>query len=200
MKKGQVVFIHGGDSFATNEAFYESLRKMEYEPHPEPYKRWRYWLQTELEADDHEWLFMNMPNKLNADYEAWRIWFEKVVPFITSDTPTHVIGYSLGACFLLRYLSENEAPFIIDKLHLVAPTLDDGQLGSFVCNETLLHAISEQIGEVKIYHSKDDPFCRYSDSTKLTDLIPDSHLHTFTDRSHFFQPEFPELLTEIIKP
>ena len=202
-KNGQVVFIHGGDSFNSNEAFYEYLRKQEYQPHDEPYQRWRDWLQTELEQQNYEWLFMAMPNKQNADYEAWKIWFEKVTPFIKADNTTHVIGYSLGACFLLRYLTENNAPFTIDQLHLVVLALQedgvDGGLGSFAVQPDLLPALNDCGSDIHLYHSTDDPICPYAHSEQVATSVATAQLHTLTDRGHFFQPEFPELLAEIKK-
>lgn len=199
MKKGQVIFIHGGDSFDSNESFYDFLRGLKYDPHAEPYKRWRDSVQDVFEAAGGEWLFLSMPNKMNADYEAWKIWFEKVTPYIEVENPTQIVAYSLGACFMMKYLIENTLPFTLDTLHLVAPSLDDGQLGSFVMDESRLATIGEQVGNIAVYHSKDDPICRYSDSEKIARLVSKAALHTFTDRGHFFQPEFPELLAEIEK-
>lgn len=194
--KKQIVFIHGGDSYASKEDFYQYLRTKKYEPHPEPYQRWRDDVQKKVEAVGHEWLFMEMPNKHNADYEAWKIWFEKVVPFITEKTETHVVGYSLGACFLLRYLSENKTPFIIDALHLVSLCLpQDGEnLGSFGVDNKNLPKIAESAAKILLYHSTDDPICPYAHSQLVEKTLSNATLHTFTDRGHFFQPEFPELL------
>jgi len=200
-KQGQLVFIHGGDSFLSNEAFYEYLRAQTYEPHPAPYQRWRDWLEIQLEAEGYEWLYLAMPNKQNADYEAWKIWFEKVVPYIETDTPTHVVGYSLGACFLLRYLTENQSPFQIEAVHLVAPALAeegvDGGLGSFAINTSILDTLDQKTSQVHLYHSTDDPICPYTHSEQVATAVPSALLHTFTDRGHFFQPEFPELLAQI---
>jgi len=197
--KGQVVFISGGDSFTTNEAFYKYLRAQTYEPHPAPYQRWRDWLEMQLEAEGYEWLFMAMPNKQNADYEAWKIWFEKVVPYIETDTPTHVVGYSLGACFLLRYLTENEVPFQIEQVHLVALCLplDGEELGSFGANLGALSVLNDAAQAINLYHSTDDPICPYTHSEQVATAVPSAQLHTFTDRGHFFQPEFPELFAQI---
>jgi predicted alpha/beta hydrolase family esterase len=202
-KPGQVVFISGGDSFSSNEAFYEYLRAQEYEPHPEPRQRWRDWLQSELEPAGYEWLYLEMPNKQNADYEAWKIWFEKIVPFIEVENPTHVVGYSLGACFLLRYLTENDAPFTIDHLHLVALALEDegvdGDLGSFAVQQPLLTSLAGKAADIHLYHSTEDPICPYSHSEQVASAVPTATLHTYTDRNHFLQSEFPELLTAIKK-
>lgn len=201
MKKGQVVFISGGDSFSSHEAFYAYLRSQEFEPHSTPYRRWRDWLQSELEPAGFEWLYLEMPNKQNADYQAWKIWFEKVIPFIEPGTPTHVVGYSLGACFLLRYLTEHEAPFTINCLHLVALCLplDGEELGSFGVDIQSLPFLHTKAQAIELYHSSDDPICPYAHSERVVAAVPTATLHTFTDRGHFFQPSFPELLAQIQK-
>jgi predicted alpha/beta hydrolase family esterase len=202
-KKGQIVFVHGGDSFLTKEAFYEYLRADEYEPHPEPYQRWRDDISAKLESQGYEWLFMAMPNKQNADYGAWKIWFEKVVPFVEADNDTQVIGHSLGACFFLRYFSENPAPFTVNKLHLVALALRedgvDGGLGSFAADIAKVPSIAEKVGELHLWHSTDDPVCPFTHSEEVAAAVPGAILHTLSERGHIIQPEFPELLTELQK-
>lgn len=44
-----------------------------------------------------------MPNKDMARYSAWKLWFEKHLPFLDSEKLI-VIGHSLGAIFLIKYL------------------------------------------------------------------------------------------------
>lgn len=199
MQKGQVIFIHGGDTHNSNEDFYAALKQQSYEPHAPERKRWRDDVAAKLEAAGYEWLFLAMPNKQNADYEAWKIWFEKVVPFIEAENSTQIVAYSLGACFMLKYLAENQAPFTIDDLHLVAPSLDDGELGSFIMDETQLGKVGAEASRVAVYHSTDDHVCRFSDSERIVSEIPNATLHTFSNRNHFLQPEFPELLAQIQK-
>jgi hypothetical protein len=35
--------------------------------------------------DTHQTILPDMPNKLNADYIAWKIWFEKHFPFLNNE-------------------------------------------------------------------------------------------------------------------
>jgi hypothetical protein len=59
-----------------------------------------------------------MPAKQDADYIAWKIWFEKLFPFLQPENVI-LIGSSLGTIFLSKYLSENIFPRTIQSLHLV---------------------------------------------------------------------------------
>jgi predicted alpha/beta hydrolase family esterase len=65
-----------------------------------------------------------MPNGRMASYTARKIWFEKLFPYL-NDEKTILIGHSLGATFLLKYLSENIFPQSISKLCLVASSIDE---------------------------------------------------------------------------
>lgn len=44
-----------------------------------------------------------MPNKNMASYKAWKIWFEKIFPYL-NDEDLVMVGHSLGAMFLIKYL------------------------------------------------------------------------------------------------
>lgn len=90
-----------------------------------------------------------MPSKENAYYPAWKIWFEKYFRYIANipvesdfqstleriearkslpHVPLVLIGHSLGATFLMKYISEHGFPRDIDALHLIAPAIDDAGL------------------------------------------------------------------------
>lgn len=194
----QVVFVPGGEAFTSNEDFYEFLREQEYEPHPEPKKRWRDDIQEQLEAVGYEWFFAGMPNRLNADYTAWAIWFEKILPHLQDGVV--FVGHSLGGGFLLRYLTENTLPVAPRQLHLVAACIDEldcpgaGPFGIDVANWP---GFAVEVGELHLWHSADDTIVPIQHSERLATLLPAAHLHRFSDRFHFIGAEFPELLATI---
>ncbi|MAZ56222.1 hypothetical protein CL653_00315 [bacterium] len=200
-KKGQVLFIHGGDSFIAKEEYYQFLRSREVNPYEEKPEKWRDNLATNLEKAGLEYLFVSMPDKWNADYTAWSIWFEKYLPYL-DESPNIFIGHSLGASFLLKYLTKNKLEVAVAQLHLVAPAVgfvETEGLGEFASNESDFALLLGQVGEIHIYHSTDDEIVDYQDSTELVKVLPQAQLHTFTDRGHFLAPEFPEIETEILK-
>jgi hypothetical protein len=79
----QLIYIHGGDSFRTEDDFYEALEARECEPFKER-KRRRHQMMSELK-DEYQMEMPDMPNKYNARYKAWKIWFKKILPLLNED-------------------------------------------------------------------------------------------------------------------
>ncbi len=194
----QIIFVHGGNVFATNEEFYTSLRDWTYDPYAPARKHWRTSLMEETVVT-HDFLFLEMPNKQNADYIAWSIWFEKVIPVIRDGAV--LIGHSLGGGFYLRYLTEHALPVSVAQLHLVAPVVDTLEcpgVGDFTIDVATWSGFKTQIGVVHLWHSVDDTSVPIHHSERFQEKMPAAVLHRFTDRGHFLQPDFPEL-TAVIK-
>ena len=78
---------------------------------------WKDDLEVKL-ASDFEIFAPRMPNRDNAKYVAWKIWFDKLLPYLEDDLT--LVGSSLGGLFLVKYLSENIFPKMIRSLILVA--------------------------------------------------------------------------------
>ena len=74
--------------------------------------------QAKMRRPHENYMYPQMPNKQNADYQAWKIEFEKILPDLDKDSI--LIGHSLGGIFLAKYLSENKLAQKLDSLHLVA--------------------------------------------------------------------------------
>ncbi|EKE20593.1 MAG: hypothetical protein ACD_7C00516G0002 [uncultured bacterium] len=78
----QIVYIHGGDSFDSHEDYIKYLKETEFSlDWFVQKKKWKTSLAEEL-GDEFQILMPDMPNKFNAVYEEWKIWFEKMMPFI----------------------------------------------------------------------------------------------------------------------
>jgi predicted alpha/beta hydrolase family esterase len=115
-----------------------------------------------------------------------------------------VVGSSLGATFLLKYLSENKFPKKILQLHLVAPAVFDDKLtierlSTFKFNVNNIKKVENICKEIHVWHSKDDPIVSFRNSEIVKEKIPNAYLHVFKDRKHFSQPAFPEILEVINK-
>jgi uncharacterized protein len=127
----QIVIIHGGNSFSSHEAYLQDLKEKELDYERLLYSgKWREWVaQTITDADV---LLPDFPNKQNAQYDEWRIYFEKLLPLLTGKVS--LVGYSLGAMFLAKYLHEKPLKNQAYQLILIAPCYDDEStedLGSF---------------------------------------------------------------------
>ena len=200
MPKPQIIHIHGGNAFDSREQYLAYIKKY-YEP-LKVRKRWYESLKSSLWESVDVYL-PKMPAKDNADYDAWAIAFEKVFRFL-SDGPVILIGNSLGTVFLTKYLSENTIPKQIQSLHLVALVFDgegiaDESMANFLIDPEKLPHVSEQVSSIHLYHSRDDRVCPWHNVEKYMSHFSDATLHEFSDRWHFTQEEFPELIEQLKK-
>lgn len=195
-KPTQVLVIHGGDSFATQEEYLAYLESCTVELSDGSGKGWKAGLADALGAEYHVTL-PRMPNSLNAKYEEWKIWFEKYIPLLEDGAV--LVGHSLGGSFLAKYLSKEEFPKRIGGTFLVAPPYDqdDGRKLVEFDAPASLALLEKQGGEIFLYHSKDDPVVEFSELAKFQAALPSAHVRVFEDRGHFLQDEFPELVEDI---
>lgn len=197
----QLLFIHGGSAYSRYDDFLEHLKSVPLERVLQTNtKRWSDDLRL-LHREGFEVYMPSMPNAQNAKYEEWRIWFERHFEILQDEVV--LIGWSLGAYFLLRYLVERDLPFSPKSLFLIAsPYTTEGLEGDdcadFTFDPVLLGEVEKKASDIHIFHSTDDFVVPYEHALKLKEAIPLAQLHTFEDRNHFLQPEFPELI-ELIK-
>lgn len=194
MKK-QVIVIHGGDSFDSYEKFIDSLKNWEVSLKSFlPRYDWKMSMQEKL-GEDFQVLTPRMPNKQNAKYAEWKIWFERMLPFIQDEAI--LVGHSQGGLFLVKYLSENKFPKIIAKICLIAPPHSETpEIGDFVLGGSPV-GISDQCKNIHLFQSKDDPVVPFTEAERYQKDFPTAQLHIFEDRGHFLDEKFPELIEEI---
>ncbi len=192
----QVVVIHGGDAFATYEEYFESLKSFVLE---DPCVRTKGWksLLSEYLGPEYEIIAPRMPNAANAKYAEWKLWFEKHFPFLNDEVA--LVGHSLGASFLARYLSEETFPKRIAGTFLVAGpfSVDEGrQLVEFVPPPSL-KKLEAQGGKVFLYHSKDDDVVSFGELAKYQTALPSATVRALDGRGHFIGDEFLELVADL---
>jgi len=199
----QIIIIHGWGTFRTDEDFYEVLKDKEYNPFEEKKDR-KDRLVVQLK-ETYQAIKPTMPNKNNARYQARKIRFEKIFPYL-NDEEKVLVGHSRGGNFLLKYLIENWFPGKIKQLHLVAAVIDETNratdqeyMWDFAFDLKKIPEIEKIAEEIFIYHSTDDPIVPYVQAEKIKSYLPKAKLVTFTDRGHINDPEFPELLKKILK-
>lgn len=193
----QVVVIHGGDSFKTHEDYIQFLKEKEVTL--DYFKKspgWKGSLQADL-GSEYEVLQPQMPCKQNAKYLEWRIWFEKLIPFLNDGVI--LVGHSLGASFLTRYLSEQTFPKKISATLLIAGaySLEVEEMSEEFIAPNSLTLFEKQGGKIFLYHSKDDPVVPFSELAKYQSALPGATARIFDDRQHFNQETFPELVADI---
>lgn len=195
----QVVIIHGGSDWRTREEYLEYLRTVPVEPKDFQLKdKWRNKMSTWLGAD-FEVFNPEMPCMDNAHHEEWKIWFERLLPFLNDGVV--LIGHSLGGIFLAKYLSEEDVRVKIAAAVLIsAPFDDDGlepPLGDFSL-DARLDKMAAHVGKIYILHSRDDGVVPYSHAEKYHKALPGSELICLDGLGHCTGPDFPELV-EIVR-
>ena len=198
--KRQILIIRGGEAFEKEEDYLEYIRTEKLDPY-ENTKNWRDWIIWAL-SETHDVLVPLMPCKQKAEYKSWKIWFERHFEFLQDENPS-VIGHSLGATFLLKYLSENNFPRKIKQLHLIAPATTNEpplyleRLATFKFDLSKINAITKNCEEVHVWYSEDDDLIPQENFQIARQYLPDAIFHVFTNRGHFRQPAFMELLQSI---
>ena len=190
----QLVHIHGGGAFNTYDEYWECLvdKKVDDPREPAPPK----WRNRYVEFLGPEWqvIMPDMPCRRNAKYEEWAVWFEKYFQYFEDEIT--LVGHSLGAIFLAKYLSENTLSTRIKSLHLVAGPF--GWTRRFALPLSL-EGIAKQSESMYLYHSRDDEQVPFEHVHKFKEALPSAQLVTFEDRGHLVTPEFPELMENIQK-
>jgi predicted alpha/beta hydrolase family esterase len=195
--KQQVLIIGGGDTFMKYEEYLDSLRNFEIDL--ERFKSdktdWKPWLRKNL-GDEYEVVIPQMPNKNNAQYEEWKIVFEKILNKLNKEVV--LIGHSLGGAFLSKYLTENKVDKEIKVVLLVAAVYEEDSNGKTLASfELPKSGINLQTEKIYLYHSKDDPVVLFSELSKYTSALPSAEVRVLEDKKHINQEEFPELLEDI---
>lgn len=201
LMKKQVVFIHGATAFSKYEEFIHWLKTVPVVDLAKvEKKRWSSSLGETL-GDAYELIAPTMPNKQNAKYEEWKIWFERHLEFMQDGVV--LVGWSQGGYFLTKYLSENKMPVAVKALFLVATPFEaedygyeDG--GDFSFDPKDLPNLEKQVEKIYALHSKDDPVVPYTHAEKFKKALPEAELVTFDGRGHFLTEEFPEII-DLIK-
>ncbi|MBX4201034.1 alpha/beta hydrolase [Candidatus Parcubacteria bacterium] len=195
----QIVVIHGGRTYTAYQDYIDSLKNREVTiDNFKTQKEWKESLQADL-GPDFEVFSPKMPNGNNAVYQEWKIWLERLVPFLQDNSI--LIGHSLGGIFLAKYLSENVFPKKIKAVILLAaPFSDEGlheSLGGFALPPSL-ERFSEQVGNIYLLASEDDPVVPYTHLEKYKKALPNSKEITFTGKQHCREESFPEMI-DLIK-
>lgn len=176
-----VILIHGAPY--ENE-FYDAAK-------PSPSNtNWFPWLQKQITLKNELCQALEFPKPFDPVYSEWVNVFEQM----KVSEETTLIGHSCGGGFLLRYLSENKD--VRPKLViLVAPWLDPEpkELTTNFFDFEIDPELPKRF-ETHIFASADDFEGCLKSFAILKEKIPDAHWHEFSDKNHFCEKEFPELL------
>lgn len=158
---------------------------------------WLPWLRSSLGRRGIIASIPIFPEPYYPDFEKW-----KQTVSDTSSESLGVVGFSAGAEFALRWLSEDRT-LELEKLVLVAPWRDESKkYGSFSDYE-LDTNLSSRVKSITVFNSLDDsPQIQANVGTIVTKLKR-AELVQFDGYGHFMlgnnmtTEEFPELLAEV---
>ncbi|RME78074.1 hypothetical protein D6774_02355 [Candidatus Woesearchaeota archaeon] len=194
----QVLFVHGGTTFKSREEFLDYLRNKPLQITPR--KKWSAEYLTQALGEDFDIIRPSMPLKENAQYEDWKIWFERYLELCSDELI--LIGNSLGGIFLAKFLSENQLNKKIRSTYLICPPFDndlDGEdlVGGFELGDDL-SLLEEQGGKLTLLFSKDDPCVPPRHAHKYREKLPRARIIVYESKNgHFQVEEFPELVEMI---
>lgn len=157
-------------------------------------KHWLPWLQMRLAGEGFVTQVPDMPTPYAPDYSDWL----RVLAQFSIDSETMLVGHSLGAGFLVRWLSENEVA--VGKVALVAPYLnaDDPDLSPGWFDFALDRQLVKKTAGVSMFWSSEDD-SEILESVKQLKSIENIELLELPGKGHFTRDdmgteEFPEIL------
>lgn len=190
-KVSKVIVVGGGEIFNTYSDYIAWLKKLKLR---DSSPSWKSNLATNFAKYNVNVIKTFMPNTFNAKYLEWKITFDKYIN--QCDTQTTLIGHSLGAMFLLKYLNENSViENQVISVHLVAPQFEDAF--TFTTSTKQL----PNSNKYYFYQSKDDDLVTYENSTtkKIQELgLTKNNIRLYSQRGHFLGQQFPEIIEDIL--
>ena len=193
----QIIVIGGGTTFSDYEHYLQFLankpvyiERLTYQP------MWKELLQQNL-GDSYQVISPRMPNTTNAKYAEWKLWFQNISQLAADNCI--LVGHSLGAIFLAKFLSENEFPVKIQATILVAAPYNDEtdeDLTDFKLTG-ISDRFNKQAGNVIFYAGSDDPVVAPTELEKYRTALPSAEFNILTAPDHFVRTDFPEIVARI---
>lgn len=191
----QIIVIHGGTTFQDYDIYLKSLseRKLDINRFIRR-PMWKELLQDNL-GSEYQVLLPSMPNSTNARYGEWKLWFEHISSLFSDSCI--LIGHSLGAVFLAKYLSENSFSVKIKATILIAAPYDDDSVEDLTDFKivNLSERLTEQAGRIVFFNGMDDPVISNLDLNKYQNQLPAAEFKILSAPDHFVREDFPELIS-----
>ena len=177
--KNRVLFVHGGGQGA----------------HEEDKK-----LATSLEdalGIGYEVRSPKMPNEDSPEVEAWKVRISEELAAM--DGEVVLVGHSLGAFVLLKYLSEEEPEKPVAGLFLVAaPYIGTGgwEVEEGALREDFASGLPEGLS-VFLYHGREDEVVAFEHLALYAEVLPRATIREFDGRGHQFDEDLSEVALDV---
>jgi predicted alpha/beta hydrolase family esterase len=175
----QVLFVHGG-----GEGAYGEDKKLAEN------------LRDELGVA-FDVRYPKMPDEASPDSEAWK---DKIARELAAlDGEVVLVGHSVGAFVLLKYLTEEAVEKPVAGLFLIAAPFV-GTAGWQVEEDALPEDFASELPEglpVFLYHSRDDEWVPFAHLALYAEKLPQATIHEFDGRGHQFDGDLSEVACDI---
>ncbi|KPP71218.1 putative hydrolase rbbp9 [Scleropages formosus] len=139
-------------------------------------------------------LLRNMPDPVTARESIWLPFMEQG---LHCDDSTVVIGHSSGAAAAMRYAETHKLCAIVLVGAYTSDLGDSNERESgYFSRPWEWEKIRSNCQHIVQFGSTDDPFLPWSEQQLVADSLQ-AHLHKFTDRGHFQNSQFPELVSAV---
>lgn len=177
--KGQVLFVHGGGegAHAADGRLAASLR--------------------EALGDAYGVRYPKMPGEDAPEYGAWR---DRISEELTRmDGDVILVGHSLGASILLKYLSEEEPEKPIAGAFLLAAPFwgaEDWEVEEYELREGFASKLPEGL-PVSLYHGRDDEAVPFEHLALYAKKLPHATVRELVGRGHQFGDDLSDIARDI---
>ena len=141
--------------------------------------------------------YPKMPDEASPDSEAWKDTIARELAALNGEVV--LVGHSVGAFVLLKYLTEEAVEKPVAGLFLVsAPFV--GTEGWQVEEDALREDFASKLPEglpVFLYHSRDDEWVPYAHLALYAEKLPQATIHEFDGRGHQFDGDLSEVARDI---
>ncbi|XP_039594684.1 serine hydrolase RBBP9 [Polypterus senegalus] len=161
------------------------------------YCNWYGWTKKKLnKMKGLECLLENMPDPLTARETVWLPFMENK---LKCDEETIIIGHSSGAAAAMRYVESHKVHAIILVSAYTSDLGDENERESGYFNRPWQwEKMKENCRHIVQFGSTDDPFLPWAEQQEVADMLG-AELHKYTDKGHFQNTEFHELINVVCK-
>ena len=138
-----------------------------------------------------------MPNEESPVYEAWK--YQIARELVALDDEVILVGHSLGASILLKYLSEEKVEKPVAGLFLIAPPYwgtEDWKVDEYALQPDFASKLPEEL-PVFFYHSRDDEWVPFAHLALYAEKLPQATIHEFDGRGHQFDDDLSEVARDV---
>uniref|UniRef100_A0A8C7UEY8 Retinoblastoma binding protein 9 n=1 Tax=Oncorhynchus mykiss TaxID=8022 RepID=A0A8C7UEY8_ONCMY len=149
-----------------------------------------------INIPDMTCLLSNMPDPVTARESIW-------LPFIQEelqcDEETVIIGHSSGAAAAMRYAETHNVFGLILVGAYTSDLGDENERESgYFSRPWEWEQMRRNVGHIVQFGSTDDPFLPWEEQQAVAEGLG-AVLHKYTDRGHFQNTQFPELIDAVRK-